>query len=204
MLCPKIIDIKFFLARARPLTVLLSRLLSSWLLRCPLSHCCLPSTCASISHCTAASHRAPLTPLVWLVVASLLVMLPPPVSLRLRLSSCLSRASRPAGCRVTSRHATTASRCLRLRLSLCCCLSLCPSCASFPAGCCITSCHPALSCPPVLRLSLHHHLSPRPSCASCLDGCCFASHHATASCQPAPLPLRALASTGGVATWGGV
>ncbi len=102
-----------------PLIVPLSRFLSGWLSRRLSSHRRLLSTCASTSHRTAASHPTPLTPFVWLVVESLLVMLPSPVCLCLHLSSCPSRASCPAGCRVTSCHATTASCCLCLRLSLC-------------------------------------------------------------------------------------
>jgi hypothetical protein len=254
---PPPVCLRLRLITSPPLTVPLLRLLSGWLSHRLLSHRRLQSTCASASHCTAASHRAPLKPLVWLVVTSLLITLPPPVRLRLRLSLHPSRASCPAGCCITSGYATTASSCLRLCLSLCyrlslrpshasflagccptsyhsatsrqpalhlslrpscvcgvsCCLRLClslchhlslrPSCASFPAGCCITSRHAALSCLPALRLSSHHCLSLRPSCASCLAGCCFASCHTTTSHQPAPLPLRALLSTGGVATGGG-
>jgi hypothetical protein len=160
----------------------------------------LPSACASTSHCSVASHRAPLAPLVQLVVVSLLVTLLPPI--HLRLSPDPSPASCPAGCHVTSCHTATASHCLRLCLSLCCRLSSHPSRASFPAGCGIFSHHAAASRPPAFRLSSHHRLSPHPSCASCLAGCCFASHHTAASRQPAPLPLRALPSTGGVDTRG--
>jgi hypothetical protein len=65
---------------------------------------------SSTSHCNAASHCAPLTPLVWLVVASPLFTPPPPVSLRLRLSSRPSCASCPAGCRITSHHTTATTR----------------------------------------------------------------------------------------------
>ncbi len=186
-----------------PLIPPLSCFLSGWLLHRLSSHCHLSSTCASTSHCTAASHHAPLMPLVWLVVASLLATPPPPIHLRLRLSLCPSRACCPAGCCLTARHATTASHCLHLHLSLCRCLSSRPSHATFLSGCRVTSHHAALSRPPALRLSSHHHLSWHPSCASCLAGCCFASCHAATSCQPAPLPLRALPSTGGVATGGG-
>jgi hypothetical protein len=82
---------------------------------CLLSRRHLLSICASASHCTAASHPAPPTPLVRLVVASLLILPPPPVRLHLRLSSRQSCASCLAGCCVTSRHATTAFCCLRLR-----------------------------------------------------------------------------------------
>jgi hypothetical protein len=85
-LCPKIVDIKFFVTRARPLTAPLLRLLSGWVSRRLSPQRRLPSTCASASHRTVASHRAPLTPFVWLVVASLLVTPPPPVHLRLHLS----------------------------------------------------------------------------------------------------------------------
>ncbi len=152
----------------------------------------LPSTCASASHRTAASHCAPLTPFVQLVVSSLLITPPPPDRLHLHLSLRPSFASCPTGCRVTSCHTTTASRCLRLRLSLCCCLSSRLSHTSFPAGYHGTSRHAAASRPPALRLSSHCRLSPRPSRASCLAGCCVACHHATASCQPVPLPLSAL------------
>ncbi len=65
-------------------------------------------------------------PLVWLVVASLLLTPPPPVRLHLCLSSRHSCASCPAGCYVTFCHATTASHCLRFHLSLCHCLSSAP------------------------------------------------------------------------------
>jgi hypothetical protein len=67
--------------------------------------------CASASHWDAAFHPAPLTPLFWLVVVSPLVAQPPPVRLRLRLSSHHRRSSRPfhafclAGCCVASCHA---------------------------------------------------------------------------------------------------
>jgi hypothetical protein len=84
---------------------------TGWL-SCHLSsHCRLSSTCASASHRTAASHCTPLVPLVRLVVALPLVTPPPPVHLRLCLSShhrLLPRpsyASCPAGCHVTSCHA---------------------------------------------------------------------------------------------------
>ncbi len=176
----------------QPLIMPISRLLSGWLSRCLSSCCPLPSTCASASHRNAASHRAPLTPLVWLVVTSLLVTPPPPVRLRLCLSLRPSHASCLSGCHVTSCHATTASRCLRLCLSLCRCLSSRPSCTSFLAGCCITSCHTAAFCSPALCLSSHRRLSPRPSPASSLAVCCLASCHATASHQPVPLPLSTL------------
>jgi hypothetical protein len=89
----------------------LSHLLSGWLSHHLLSRCHLSSTCTSTSHCTAASHRTPLAPLVRLVVASPLVMLPPPVhmslclSLHRRLSSHPSCASCPAGYHVISCHA---------------------------------------------------------------------------------------------------
>jgi hypothetical protein len=84
---------------------------SGWLLCQLLSRCHLSSTCASSSHCTAASHRAPLVPLVRLVVVLPLVTPPSPVRLCLRLSSHRhllshpSYASCPAGCPVTSCHA---------------------------------------------------------------------------------------------------
>jgi hypothetical protein len=103
-MCPKIVDIKFFITRAQPLTAPLSCLLSGWLSRCLLSHHHLLSTSTSASHCTAVSHRNPLTPLVWLVVASLLVTLPPPVHLCLGLSLRPFRASCLAGCCITSCH----------------------------------------------------------------------------------------------------
>jgi hypothetical protein len=66
-----------------PLTTPLLRLLSDWLSRHFLSRHHLPFACTSPSHCTAASHCASLTPLVWLVVASLLITPPPLVRLRL-------------------------------------------------------------------------------------------------------------------------
>jgi hypothetical protein len=88
------------------------RLLSGWLLHHLSSRRRLLSACASASHCT------PLAPLVWLVVASPLVMPPlPPV----RLCLCLSLYH---------------------------CFSSRPSCASCQAGCCVTSCHAAASRPP--------------------------------------------------------
>ncbi len=189
VLCPKIVDINFFDTRARPLTMPP---------HCLLSHRRLPSTYDSASHCTTASRCAPLTPLVWLVVTSLLVTPPLPICLCLHLSSHPSHPSCPAGCRVTSYHTTTTSRCLHLCLTLCHCLSLRPSCTSFLAGCYVTSHLVALSHLPALCLSLHHCLSPCPSWASCLAGCCFASCCTAASYQPAPLPLRALPSSGSV------
>ncbi len=94
-----------------PLIAPLLRLLSVWLSRCLTSCRRLPSACASTSHCIAASHCTPLTPLVQLVVASLLITPPPPVCLRLCLSSRPSCASCLAGCCVTSWHATTAFHC---------------------------------------------------------------------------------------------
>ncbi len=123
---------------------------------------------------------------------SLLVTLPPLVCLCLRLSTRPSCTSCPAGCCITSCHATTAYRCLSFRLSLCRCLSPRPFCASCLAGCCVTSRHAAASHLPALCLSLHCRLSLRPFCASCLAGCCITSCHAAASSQPAPLPLSAL------------
>ncbi len=69
-----------------PLIAPLLHLLSNWLSCHLLSRHRLPSTCASASHHTAASYCPPLTPLVCLVVASPLVMLLPPILLRLRLS----------------------------------------------------------------------------------------------------------------------
>ncbi len=192
MLCPKIMDIKFFVTRAWPLTTLLSHLLSGWLSHCLSSHCRLPPTSAFASHCTAASHRAPLMPLVWLVVTSLLVTPPCPVRLRLRLSLGPSRASCPAGCHITSCHTTTASRCLHLCLSLCCRLSMHPSYASCLAGCCVTSCHAATShqpAPPPLLAPLLRFLSGwllccllshrrLPSTCTSASHCAAASHHA--------------------------
>jgi hypothetical protein len=74
------------------LIVPLSRLLSGWMSRHLSSHRCLPSACPSASKRTPTYYCAPLTPLVRLVVASLLITLPPPIHLRLHLSSCPSRA----------------------------------------------------------------------------------------------------------------
>jgi hypothetical protein len=55
---------------------------------CPAG-CCITSchAAASASYCTAASHCTPLAPLIRLVVVVSLVMLPPPIRLRLRLSA---------------------------------------------------------------------------------------------------------------------
>ncbi len=94
-----------------PLIASLSHLFSGWLLHHLSSRHRLPSTCASASHCTTASHGAPLAPLIPLIVASTLVTLPPSDHLRLhlslhhRLSSRPSCASFPAGCGITSCHA---------------------------------------------------------------------------------------------------
>ncbi len=94
-----------------PLIAPLLRLLSVWLLPHLTSRRCLPFACTSASHRTAASHCTPLAPLVQLVVASLLITLPPPVHLHLCFSSRPSRVSCPAGCCVISQHATTAFYC---------------------------------------------------------------------------------------------
>ncbi len=88
--------------------------LAPLLLCCLSSHRRLPSTCASASHCTA-SHRAPLVPLVWLVVMSLLIMPPPPVHPRLRLSSppslshCLSSHRHLSSTSASASHRTAAT-----------------------------------------------------------------------------------------------
>jgi hypothetical protein len=101
------------LSTLSPLTALLLRLLSGWLL-CHLLSCRrLPSACSSASHCTPASHCNPLRPLVWLVV--MLSLITPPssicrrlhLSLHCRLSLCPSGASCPAGCHVTSCRTAT-------------------------------------------------------------------------------------------------
>jgi hypothetical protein len=121
-----------------PLIAPLSCLLSGWLSRCLSSHRRLPSACASASHRTATYYRAPLTPLVRLVVASPLVIPPPPVNLRLRLSSRLLSG--------WLLHYLLSRR--HLRLSSHRRISLHPSCASYLAGCCISSRQAATSRPP--------------------------------------------------------
>jgi hypothetical protein len=165
----------------RPLIAPLLCLLSGWLSRRLSSHCCLLSACASASHCTTTYYCAPLTPLVWLVVTSPLIMLPPPVSLCLRLSLHLLSGW-------LLHHLLSASLLVMLPPLVCLrlCLSLQPSCASCLAPCCITSHHAntAYRCL-CFCLSLGCRLSSRPSCTSFLAGCCVTSSHASASRPPA-------------------
>jgi hypothetical protein len=184
-----------------PIIVPSLRLLSGWLLRCLSSRRHLPSACASASHCITASHRAPLTPLIRLVVVSPCVTLPPPVHLRLHSHCTAASHCAPLAplvrLAVASPHLTLPPPVrLRLRLSLHRRFSPRPSRPSCPAGYCVTSRHAATSRPPALpplivplshllsgwllrHLSARHHrfplcrrLSSRPSCASCLAGCC--------------------------------
>ncbi len=152
---------------------------TGWLWCCLLSCRRLSSACASASHCTAASHRAPLAPLVGLVFVSPLVTLLSPVRLHLRLSPHRhlllrpSYASFPAGCRVTSHHAPASRQPASLPL-------IAPL-VRLVLRHLLSRRH--------LRLSLHRRLSSHPSCASYPTGCCVTSRHATISCLPAPPPL---------------
>ncbi len=157
----------------------------------------LPSTRASTSHCTATSHCAPLLPLFRMVVVSPLVMLPPPVRLRLclslhhRLSLRPSRASCPADCCVNSCHAAAFQPpapppFIALPPLIMPLLRLFSSWLSCHFS---SRCHLLSACPlPLIAL----RLSLCPSHASCPADCCVASCHATASHQPVPLPLSAL------------
>jgi hypothetical protein len=164
--------------------------LSGWLLHRLLSCHRLPSACVSASHCascptgccvtschaaatasycTAASHRTPLEPLIWLVVASPLITPLPPIRLRLQLSAHCSLTLRP------SHNKRRESLMPLFRLVVALPLVMLP--------------------PPVrlhLRLSSHCRLSLRPSHPSCPAGCHVASHHAATSRPPAPPPLITL------------
>jgi hypothetical protein len=204
-----------------PLIVPISRFLFGWLSCHLLSRRrCLWSTCVSPSHSTAASHCTPIAPLVWPVVASPLVMPPPPVDLRF----CLSLHC-PAGFCVTSHHATPSGLpappplivLLPLIAPLLCLLScwllrhLLP-CCHLPSAWASAShrtplapltrlvvASPLATPPPHvclrLHLSAHRHLSLCPPCASCLAGCCIASHHTNYSrllASPTLVPVSPL------------
>jgi hypothetical protein len=168
------------------------RLLPCWLLRGLSSHRRLPFTSAFASHCTAASHCAPLTPLVWLVVTSLLVTTPPPDRLRLRLSSCPSQASCLAGCCIASHHTAVSCPPVPLPLitpppltvPLLCLLSgwlshHFLSCCHFPSTC--TSTYHCAPLAPLVRLIVASPLVTPPlppvACASA-SHCAAASHRA--------------------------
>jgi hypothetical protein len=157
-----------------PLIMTLLRLFSGWLL-CHhlLSHSHLLFACALISHCTATSHHVPLAPLDWLVVASPLITLPPPIHLCLYLMLRPSCASFLAGCHITSCHAAVAARPPVL---------------------------PPLIAPPPLIMPLSPLLSGwllrhLLSCRHLLSTCSSASHHTAAFHRTPVAPLFWLAVT---------
>jgi hypothetical protein len=121
---------------------------------------------ASASCCAVTSCRAPLLPLLWLVVTLPLF----------RPRRLLPSAGACASCRAIASHCTVAS---------------CASRASSPAGCLVTYLHAAASHPPVPPPLI----TPLPLIMSLSGltqtGCRLASPHAAASHLPVPPPLIA-------------
>jgi hypothetical protein len=185
-----------------------------------------PASCCVVSHQPATLQQPPsiASPAHgWLLhlppaPSSLIAVVWPLLKLRRCLPFCLSWASRPAGCCITSlssgwllrhlssrRHLCLYSR-RRLRsagisASHCAVASHCAiaSRAFCPAGCCVTSPHATASHLPATLPLISHPLNAIASRASSPAGCGVASPHAASSLLPASTPL--IAPTPLVAPW---